>query len=236
MNLFVYNAKEMKEKIKIEVLKVEFYEIDAGWLSYKITTKKQSFKDSFSHIYDPVPDLKYWLEAICIGVQQTSFQYNNEGMNIKFDFEKTYYFGKEILTIKDINEDGETFIEANVDKQQMVKAFYFGLLDFVNSDKLSPRQWEAEYFKERLCKMLKLSEKALIQVLLGFDRKELGKLFSNADPEYGEYDMPKGYNSWTMNKKQKFIIACANEAMPGYDGAKLNDFRSAIIEGYLEKE
>ncbi len=260
-------------KNKIELLKVEFYTVDAGWIRYKLTAGKQSFEDRFSEVFDPMPDLKHWLEAISIGVQQTSFQYDNEGNEIKFDFERVSW-DSETLIISDAYEDKNVFIKVNIKRQQIIKAFYHGLLNFARSDKFQSNQWEVEYLKERLCKNLNMDEDSLIQQLTQLDRKELGDLLFNADPTYTisypdandknqefamfvqdtingenritsdkkrietrvEWNIPSNYNFGTREKKQKFVINCINEKTNGYGGMKINDFRSSIIEKYLEKE
>lgn len=263
----------MTKENKIELLTVDFYEVDAGWLRYKLTVGQQSFEDRFSEVFDPLPDLKHWLEAISIGVQQTSFQYDNEGDDIKFDFERVSW-DREVLTISEAYEDGKIFINANIERRQIIRAFYLGLLNFARSDKFQSNQWEIEYLKERLCKILDLDEVKLIQQLTVLDKEELGDLLFNADPTYiiaypeandkneefnmfvqdtmdkekgilserkrvetkAEWNIPNEYNFWSLEKKQKFVIECINEKTNGYGGMKINDFRSSIIEKYIDKE
>ena len=263
----------MREKPKIELLTVDFYEAEAGWLRYKLTAGQQSFNDSFSHVFDPLPYLKHWLEAISIGVQQTSFQYDNEGKEIKFDFERVYW-GKEVLTISEAYESGDIFIKATIDRRQIVKAFYLGLLTFASSDKFVSKEWEIEYMKERLCKILKTDEETLIGQLADLNKKELGVILFNADPTYyvsfpeakdkneewnmflqdtidknnetsnelkrvetpREWNIPDEYNFWPTDKKREYVIRCLNNTTNGYDGMKIDDFRSTIIERYLDEE
>ena len=263
----------MREKPKIQLLTVNFYEAEAGWLRYKLTAGQQSFDDRFSHVFDPLPNLKHWLEAISIGVQQTSFRYDNEGNDIKFDFERVCW-DKEVLAISEAYEDGQIFIKATIDRRQIVKAFYLGLLTFANSDKFVSKEWEVEYLKERLCKILKIDEETLIEQLTDLDKKELGEILFNANPTYyvsfpeatdkneewnmflqdtidkdtgtsnelkrvetpAEWNIPDEYNFWTTDKKREFVVKCINETTNGYDGMKIDDFRSAIIEKYLDEE
>lgn len=264
----------MRDKAKIEILIVDFYEVEAGWLAFKLTVGQQTYKDRFSHVFDPLPDLKYWLEAISIGVQQTSFQYDNEGEDIKFDFERVCW-DREVLTISEAYEDGEIFIQANIDRQQMIKAFYLGLLTFASSDKFISKEWEVEYLKERLCKILNINEETLVEQFADLNKKELGEILFNADPMYyisfpeatdkneewnmfiqdtidkdkgvsnelkrvetpQEWNIPDEYDSWIKGEKRQFVIGCINEQTAGsYGGMKINDFRSTIIEKYLDDE
>ena len=251
---------------------VDFYEAKGGWLDYKLTVGQQSFVDAFSHVFDPLPNFKHWLEAISIGVQQTSFQYDNEGNYIKFDFERVYW-GKEVLTISEAYEDGQIFIKATTDRRQIVKAFYLGLLTFANSDKFDSKEWEVEYLKEHLCKMLEIDEETLIKQLTDLDNEELGEILYSTNQRYvsfreatdkneechmflqdtidkakgtsnelkrvetpSEWNAPDEYNFWTTDKKREFVIKCINATKEGYDGTKIDDFRSAIIEKYLDEE
>lgn len=256
----------------IEQLTVNFYEVDSGWLFFKLTVGQQIFDGRFSEVFDPLLDFKHWLEAISIGVQQTSFQYDSEGNYIKFDFEQ-FSWDRCELTISEPYEDGEVFIKSTIDRKQIVKAFYLGLLTFAASDKFKSDEWEVEYLKERLCKILGRDEATLIEELKELDRKELGLLLFNSDPSYTvsfptakdkseemklfietdvqnkelpeehlmeikpiEWNIPDDYDFWTSDRKREFVIECINETTQGYRGTKIDDFRSSIIEKYLENE
>jgi len=256
----------------IEDLTVDFYEVDSGWLFFKLTIGQQTFDGRFSEVFDPLLDFKHWLEAISIGVQQTSFEYDPEGNDIKFDFERVSWDRYE-LTISEPYEDGEVFIKATIDPKQIVKAFYLGLLTFAASDKFKSEEWEVEYLKERLSKMLDKDEETLIAELAELDKNELGELLFNSDPSYtvsfptakdkseemklfietsvqnkelpdehsmerkpNEWNIPDDYNFWTTDKKRAFVIECINETTQGYGGTKIDDFRSLIIEKYLDNE
>ncbi|MBS1538343.1 MAG: hypothetical protein JST20_11420 [Bacteroidetes bacterium] len=67
---------DSKSENSTEILTVDFYEVDAGWLFFTLRVGQQTFEGRFSDIYDPILDLRVWLEAISEGVQQTSFIYN----------------------------------------------------------------------------------------------------------------------------------------------------------------
>ncbi len=255
-----------------ELLTVNFYKIDAGWLYFKISIGRQTFDSVFSAVFDPMLDLKQWLEAISIGVQQASFTYNPEGTVIKFDFEKINN-EKEVFTISDIYGDEKCIIKAEVDRGQIVKAFYLGLLNFARSDKFKSKEWEIEYMEERMCKLLKLNKLELIDYLIDMERAELIEILFQADPLYtvsypsakdkteelklfienkiqggklpdnhksveerDELDIPKDFNYWTKEKKITFINECLKYPTNGYHGTKIKDFRSKIIEGFLESK
>lgn len=261
----------MRQEPKPELLSVVFYEANAGWLCYRLTVGKQSFTNRFSHVFDPLPDFKHWLEAIATSVQQASFEYNNEGDYIDFRFEQVSQ-DEAALTILGADENDD--IKALIDRRQIVEAFYRGLLTFASSDKFVAREWEPEPMKVRLGKILKIDEQTLIEHLTEFDKKELREILFNADPIYSisfpeakdkneewrmflqdalaedeetsnelkrvstpiGWEVPDEYDFWTRDKKREFVIKVLNEATMGYDGSKIDDFRSAIIEKYLSEE
>jgi len=80
---------------KQEKIKVEFIYCEVGWLRLTISAGGQATELHFSHFLDPLPELKIWLEAIALGVEQVSFSYNPEGSIIKFDFWETSYIERE---------------------------------------------------------------------------------------------------------------------------------------------
>ncbi len=262
----------MRQAPKKETLIVDFYEVDTGWLRFKLTAGKETFTGRFSEVWDPLLDFKHWLEAISVGANQTSFTFDPEGNDIKFDFQRRTY-DTEMLIISETYNEENTFINSVVDRKQIVKAFYLGLLNFANSDKFKSNEWEIEYIKERLCKALKMDETRIIEILLELDRKKLGEFLFNADPIYtisfpsakdkreeivlfyetsvqgnpvpdehvmketpNEWHISKYYDYWQTSKKRAFIIDCINERTNGYRGTKINDFRSKLIEQYLEDE
>lgn len=96
---------------KTETVIVDFYNVDGGWIFFKVKVGEQLFDGRFSEVFDPIMDFKKWLEAIAIGVQQTSFEFDPEGNDIKFDIERVCW-DREVLTICEPFEDGEVFINS----------------------------------------------------------------------------------------------------------------------------
>jgi hypothetical protein len=166
-----------------ETLIVDFYKVDGGWLHFKLALGDQTFDSRFTEVFDPLPDFKHWLEAIAIGVWQTSFIFDTEGDEIRFDFNCNCR-DIEILTIADSYSQGQVYIKSSVDRKQIIKAFYLGFLNFASSDKFKGDQWEVEFIKERLCKAFNLNENELIESLLDLGGKELATLLFHADPTY----------------------------------------------------
>lgn len=177
-----------------EILKVDFSEVNAGWLTYKLQIGEQTFEDSFSECYDPIPDLKHWLEAIAIGAQQTSFVYDNEGQEIKFDFNNITHF-KSVITISENRTKRPFYIQANIDRKQIVESFYNSFNNFIKSDKWFAREWEHEYISEKLCKDLNLNKASLIEELITLKENELSDLLFAVVPCHS-YSYPKLKNNF----------------------------------------
>lgn len=46
---------------------------------------------------------------------------------------------------------------------------------------------------------------------------------------------PQSYDSWPAAKKRQRIEACLQDYGSGYGGMRIEDFRSPVVEAYLEK-
>lgn len=217
-------------------------------------------------------DFKHWLEAISIGVMQSSFWFDPEGEEIMFNFKRESW-DKEVLTISELYGNDKTFIKAEIDRRQIVKAFYLGLLNFAASDKFKSEEWEVEYLGERLCEIFNMDEESLIEQLIELDREKLSEVLFKADPSYtisfptakdkseemmlfietsvqnkelpkehtmkrtpNEWNIPEDYNFWSVYRKREYVIRCLNVETEGNSGTKIKDFRSSIIEEYLNSK
>lgn len=162
---------------------VDFYNAEAGWLYFRITAGNKIFESVFSHVFDPIMNFKYWLEAISIGVQRAMFVYDIEGQEIRYDFNGEDW-RKDTLLIADADDSDEIFLNVIVDRRQMVAAFYNALVAFSLSDKFKSNEWECVFMKERLCTALKLEEHELPEKLAILDRIGLNAAFYYARQPY----------------------------------------------------
>ena len=83
MNKPIYNG--------VEKLEVEFHKVQCGIMDFTIKIGTQVFRNNFTNILDPLPDFKHWLEAITLDVEQTSFTFDNEGSEFKFNYERVHH-------------------------------------------------------------------------------------------------------------------------------------------------
>lgn len=245
----------MANKDKSELnIKVDFHEVIAGWIHFKIIAGEQSYDGRFSEVYDPIIDLKHWLEAVSTNVQQTSFTFDPEGDDIKFEINRLEYEGN-YFVISEPYADGKTYLNVIVNRKQLVKAFYQGIIELSQSEKYHPREWEVCYYKQRLCGDYKVDEAKLLEILKQLKRKELIEKLFEANPMYlidnknRESEDPfsgdgtpmkmkisKKYDNWTDKTKEKFIVEIMNLEVSGFCGTKLSEFQSDIIEKYLSEK
>lgn len=130
----------MRFSIKTENINFELLKTEAGWIYYRISTEEQVFENHFTEVWDVFPDFKRWLEAIVNGVQQTSFEYDNEGSDIKFDFQRRMFDDGWLIITVDNNPN--PFIRVFTDKKQLVSAFYNTVIEFQKSERYKPEEWE----------------------------------------------------------------------------------------------
>lgn len=166
---------------------VEFFDVNSGWMNFKITVGKQTFANRFSNVFDPILDLKAWLEAISIGVKQCSFDFDNEGNEFKFDYTRLGY-DRFVFTVSECCED-KIYITDWVDPKQLVKAFYHGFLNFVNSEVYHFYEWEEYSYKSKLHDLLQIKGKQLIDHLMSLSTIEFQNLIFSLNPHFS-YDFP----------------------------------------------
>lgn len=136
-----HKKEHSKIKNNKKQLKVKFTKTDAGWLCFFVKTKYETYEDAFSHVFDPLYDLKSWLESIALEVQQASFRFDLEGRIHKFDFESSQSKG-DYFTITNTEEPDPPLLRCNINGKTLVKKFYKALMKFAKSDKYDPETWE----------------------------------------------------------------------------------------------
>ena len=134
----------MKLKVKIETLAVEYYDIETGCMPIRITAGEKEYTDCFSCYWDPLPDLKQWLESIVQDVEQCSFTYDNEGQVITFDYKCLWLDRKKVCQFSVFWKDNNNSLlfKTLAETRQLVEAFYCSLINLYDSDEYNPREWE----------------------------------------------------------------------------------------------
>lgn len=167
----------------VKTLNVDFEGTDFGWIYLILKIGGNSYRTRFSEVFDPLPNFKHWLEAICIGAQQCSFSFDTEGSDIKFNFESIGW-DRELFTVSyDYREIDGFFLSDYVDRKQLVKVFYCGFLDFCNSPNFNKYQWENISYADFLTEWLELEYKTVLIGLLQFSGEELNKWLDKVNPQ-----------------------------------------------------
>ena len=168
-------------------LEVNFHTTIYGLIEFTITIGDESFENNFSEVFDPIINFQKWLEAICNGVEQCSFSFDPEGDEIRFSLERIGY-EQAIFTISSAYDISDIFLSGYVDRFQLVKEFYFGVLNFYNSPKFRKYQWQGEPFAERLGNLLDMNYETLLTDLSKLGRKQLNDFLCKADPRHWRVD------------------------------------------------
>ena len=65
-------------------MKVRYFDCRDGWLHMEVSTENQSVTIQMSEVFDPIPDLIKWMEAILTDVMECSFELDEEGTDKRF--------------------------------------------------------------------------------------------------------------------------------------------------------
>lgn len=247
---------------KIERLSLTFFQGTYDWLNFRVSVGDQSIRTRFWAHCDPLPKLKHWLEAICIGVEECAFSFDAEGDELKFVYDRNGWRQSIFRIGYPYSSNQKWLLEGPVDHIQLVREFYIGFLNHRNSPLFNRDGWETEYLWERLVRKLTVAREHLIDALLPLTREELDALWFVAAPddlpaitidferfgvedpnvEFEEYEtdlsehlvIPLDYDERSIDIKRDIIERNLDRKWNGRDGTRLIELRSAIIEDFLE--
>lgn len=132
---------------KTEKVKVKFKNTCSSIIDVKIAAGNKHFESYFLLPFDPTTDYRNWLQAIAIGVYQTSFRFFPEWEEyIVFDF-TTEDNNTGFFTIYGFDSN-KVFLNVLVGRRQLVNAFYNRTLEFINSQKDNPNSIDFEKSEE----------------------------------------------------------------------------------------
>lgn len=236
---------------------VDFHKVQYGIMDFTLSIGDKTFETNFSEAFDPIISFKHWLEAICIGVYQCSFWYDPEGTEIKFNFERDWH-DNNTFTASCYYDDNEIYLTGKVKRRQLIEAFYLGLLKFRESLKFDEDQWEKHYLWEKVTKNLGISYEDLMDRYSRLNRTDLMNALFDVSPCYRqketpigeviplsvaieedferiEWDVPAEYDTFANEDKKNFVEKCFQFSTGDMNGTKIADFKSEIIENFLNK-
>ena len=232
----IKNNHDMEEVQNIEKLQVEYFNVEAGWINIRLIAGdkvgEKVFVERMSHCFDPLPDLKHWLETISLGAELTSFTINCEGNIVQFDVFRKKDDDRCCFSVyqKDVNR---LVFQAFVSTKQLVEAFYCGLINLFDSDKYNPEEWEWKPLYENL------EHGKNTYAYIGNRRQELTELLSDAasnGTEPDDWDIPDDYFDYknvSFQYRESILQKLLHTNVNPYNGTSKKEFQSCTIEKYL---
>lgn len=174
----------MTEPTMAEPLTVRFEKCEAGWIALHLAAGGHTLDLRVSHLYDPLPDLLAWLEAISLGLERSGWSLDEEVRRVAFDArdaEPAPIFGRRpdpvVLTVTP--DDDVAPMICTLTRRALVQTFYQALRDFVTSDRYRPGEWERQSLGDRVREKTGQDPAVWVEALLAtpLSRRELQKRF-----------------------------------------------------------
>lgn len=227
-----------------------------GFIYYEIQYGNIFFKNEFDTAFDPMMDLKNWLEEISRGLEnQNTIRIENGGELIHFVFKEVQ--NKGILFLSDYDPD-KSIMRIPTTRKEVVQNFYKAITEFANSPKYEPEEWETVYLKDRLCQDFGgVKEEVLLKMLLCMNRENLLKILFKTKKWSLPYQfqtnrikyidshyfanhftnaLPKNYDELSELEKEEIILHWLNQIVNqnNWNGMSLRKFKSEQIERSLQ--
>ena len=165
-------------------LTVRFDRCEAGWINFRVTSGPDTLELQASHIYDPLPALLAWLEAITFELPRCGWTLDEEGALVAFDVAEAE--PAESLVRKPTSmrltvtpDYAAPPLTCTLGRRSLVRTFYQAVREFVNSDRYRPGEWERQSLGDRVAEKTGLDPDHWIDELLttALSRRELQKRF-----------------------------------------------------------
>ena len=153
-------------------LRIRFHDCEAGWIHMDVCHRDSAMTINLSHIYEPLPSMFAWLESVVIGVDESSFEIDEEGSTVKF-ISTLRHDGIVRLQVVP-SYDGEA-LEMTIPSHQLVSAFYRAFVEFSESPEYKPAEWEVHTLADALRERGEMSSPEWIESVIDLDRRGLQK-------------------------------------------------------------
>ena len=157
-------------------LTVKFGDCDAGWIRMLLTVGESSLTVRLSHIYDPLPDMLAWLEAITIGVEECGFRVDEEGAFVNFSAHKQLRADDQsrVYTVINIVPQYDVQpLQAIMPTTDLVAAFYRAFRTFADSPGYVRKQWEYLTLEQVIHEQLGMTASAWIDSVISLELRQL---------------------------------------------------------------
>lgn len=122
---------------------------EAGWIDLLLRAGPQERVVHFSAVFDPLPELLAWLEAVVLGARESAFSFDEEGRVCTFRMTRLEALPDRadgvLFTVRDdaCGERAESAWSVEVPRRALVRAMYGSITAFARSDRFDPREWDA---------------------------------------------------------------------------------------------
>lgn len=167
-------------------LTVKFCDCNAGWISMLLTFGESSLTIRLSHIYDPLPDMLAWLEAIVIGVEECGFRVDEEGAYVNFSASKQSFASNEHRSYTILNVEPQYDmppLQLTLPTFDLVGIFYRAFREFADSPEYVRTQWEYLTLEQAMYEQSGMTASAWIDSVIALEPRQLQMALWLIDPQ-----------------------------------------------------
>lgn len=197
-------------------LHVKFGDCEYGWITMNLTVDTYTLTVGLSHIYDPLPDMLAWLEAIIIGVEECGFNVDEESSIVKFFARKEFnsIIKPHLFTALSVTPDYDVKpLRLTLPTRELVKTFYQAFRDFVTSDSYLREHWEHITLKQVLNEQIGMTAEAWIDSVILLDSRQVQKALWRLDPDITANE--EGHSEDVGNEADLFELTGQTKAEAG---------------------
>lgn len=164
--------KDSLSNVEMSDLNIRFHDCDAGWIRMDVGHGDFTMTINLSHVYEPLPSMLAWLESVVIGVEDSSFEIDEEGSSVKF---VSSYRGDGVVRLKVVpSYEGEA-LDIEIPRRQLISAIYCSFVEFSESPEYKPSEWERRTLADALRERGEISPLQWMEAVVDFDRRGIQK-------------------------------------------------------------
>lgn len=164
-------------------LTITFDGCEYGWIRMMLIADGQSLTLRLSHLYDPLPDMLAWLEAIVIGVEECGFRIDEEGSFVRFSAHKQLRAMHSVNIVLNVTlEYNGQHLQATLQKHDLVRIFYHAIRDFSTSAAYVSEHWEHRTLENVLREQMGMTAAEWVDSAVALAPRQLQMALWRIDP------------------------------------------------------
>lgn len=245
-------------------LRIRFHDCEAGWIRMDVSHGSDTVSISLSHVFEPLPAFLAWLEAVSTGVEQCSFEIDEEGSVVEF---KASSLGSGNVRFQLEPSYESTKLDLNLSARELVGAMYRSFVHFSESADYRPQEWESYSLGDAVREHTGLTHQEWIASMLTLNRRALQKAIWRLDQStYVDNEFARGSHTiasddevleltgmpavagtllaywdcqdWELlssaEARSKFLLEALEERINSWDGVPWRRMRSVVLERWLQ--